>query len=78
MSSIDRTAIVREEFTRQTDAYASAVVITDQDRLGRLVPAIAPEGDQRAIEIATGPGYVALALAALIWRKLGLECGSRQ
>jgi protein-L-isoaspartate O-methyltransferase len=60
----DHKAIVREEFTRQADAYASAPVITDNDRLGRLVAAIAPKGGERVIEVATGPGYVAMALAA--------------
>jgi ubiquinone/menaquinone biosynthesis C-methylase UbiE len=66
-------AIVREEFTRQAEAYASAVVITDQDRLTRLVGAIAPDGSGRAIEIATGPGYVAMALAAKCCEVIGID-----
>jgi protein-L-isoaspartate O-methyltransferase len=61
--SLDHNAIVREEFTRQADAYARAAVITDEDRLVRLVTAIRPTDTDRALEIATGPGYVAMTLA---------------
>ncbi|HJU10364.1 MAG TPA: methyltransferase domain-containing protein [Candidatus Binataceae bacterium] len=65
--------IVREEFTRQADAYARAAVITDEHRLERLVSAIAPQGNERAVEIATGPGYVAMALAAHCREVVGLD-----
>ena len=70
---IDHKAIVREEFTRQADAYARAAVITDEDRLTRLVGAIAPRRDDRAIEIATGPGYVAMALATKCREVVGVD-----
>jgi ubiquinone/menaquinone biosynthesis C-methylase UbiE len=69
----DHKTIVREEFTRQADAYANASVISDQTRLQRLVAAIAPQGDERAIEIATGPGYVAMALAARCREVVGVD-----
>ena len=69
----DHNAIVREEFTRQADAYAAAPVITDADRLARLVRAINPLSDQRAVEVATGPGYVAMALAARCREVIGLD-----
>lgn len=69
----DHKAIVREEFTRQADAYARAAVITDEDRLARLVTAIAPGRDDRAIEIATGPGYVAMALATKCREVIGVD-----
>jgi ubiquinone/menaquinone biosynthesis C-methylase UbiE len=66
-------ATVREEFTRQAQAYASAPVITDADRLARLVRAIDPRPDDRALEIATGPGYVAMALAQRCREVVGLD-----
>ena len=69
----DHKAIVREEFTRQADAYARAAVITDQDRLARLVAAIAPADTDRALEIATGPGYVAMALARRCREVVGVD-----
>jgi ubiquinone/menaquinone biosynthesis C-methylase UbiE len=70
---IDHKAIVREEFTRQAEAYARAAVITDADRLARLVGAIAPGCNDRAIEIATGPGYVAMALATKCREVVGVD-----
>ena len=73
MALTDHKAIVREEFTRQAEAYASAAVIADQDRLTRLIAAISPEVDERAIEVATGPGYVALALAAKCSEVIGID-----
>jgi ubiquinone/menaquinone biosynthesis C-methylase UbiE len=66
-------AVVREEFTRQANAYASAPVITNEDRLARLVTAIAPTGIERALEVATGPGYVAMALAARCREVVGVD-----
>ncbi|HUN57281.1 MAG TPA: methyltransferase domain-containing protein [Candidatus Binataceae bacterium] len=69
----DHKAVVREEFTRQAVAYAAAPVITDAERLARLVRAINPQPDARAVEVATGPGYVAMALAARCREVVGLD-----
>jgi ubiquinone/menaquinone biosynthesis C-methylase UbiE len=69
----DHKAVVREEFTRQAQAYASAAVITDSERIARLVSAIAPGPNDRALEIATGPGYVAMALAQYCREVVGLD-----
>lgn len=69
----DHKAAVREEFTRQAQAYAAAAVITDADRLARLVNAIDPARTDRALEIATGPGYVAMALAERCREVVGLD-----
>lgn len=48
----EHKALVREEFTRQADAYASAPVITDAERLARLVGAADPGPDDRALDIS--------------------------
>jgi ubiquinone/menaquinone biosynthesis C-methylase UbiE len=69
----DHKAAVREEFTRQAKAYAAAPVITDAERLARLVRAIDPQPDDRALEIATGPGYVAMALAEHCREVVGID-----
>jgi ubiquinone/menaquinone biosynthesis C-methylase UbiE len=69
----DHKAAVREEFTRQAKAYAAAPVITDGERLARLVRAIDPQPGDRAIEIATGPGYVAMALAEHCREVVGVD-----
>jgi methylase of polypeptide subunit release factors len=69
----DHKRTVREEFTKQADAYATSPAITDQERLGRLVEAVNPSGNKRGIEIATGPGYVAMALAARCREVVGVD-----
>ncbi|HEX4210860.1 MAG TPA: class I SAM-dependent methyltransferase [Candidatus Binataceae bacterium] len=69
----DHKTVVREEFTRQADAYAAAPVITDAERLARLVQAINPHPAARAVEVATGPGYVAMALASRCREVVGLD-----
>jgi ubiquinone/menaquinone biosynthesis C-methylase UbiE len=69
----DHKSVVREEFTRQADAFAAAAVITNEDRLARLVAAVKPAPSDRALEVATGPGYVALALARRCREVIGLD-----
>jgi ubiquinone/menaquinone biosynthesis C-methylase UbiE len=72
-SGRDHKAVVREEFTRQADAYAAAPAITSEDRLARLAAAMDPAPNDRALEVATGPGYVAMALAARCREVVGLD-----
>ena len=69
----DHKARVRDEFTRQAKAYAAAPVINDAERLARLVRAIDPGSEDRALEIATGPGYVAMALAEHCREVVGVD-----
>jgi ubiquinone/menaquinone biosynthesis C-methylase UbiE len=69
----DHKSVVRDEFTKQADAYAVAAVITSEERLARLVAAIAPRPSDRAVEVATGPGHVAMALAARCAEVTGLD-----
>lgn len=65
--------VVRTEFTRQAEAYAATPVVTDAQRLERLVTAITPPPEARVIEVATGPGYVAMALAEHCREVIGLD-----
>lgn len=73
METLDHKARVRDEFTRQAQAYAAAPVINDADRLTRLVRAIDPRPGDRALEVATGPGYVAMALAEHCREVVGVD-----
>ena len=57
--------LVREEFTRQANEYAAAPVIRDIDHIGKLIGIVAPSADARVLEVATGPGHVAMAFAKL-------------
>ena len=65
--------LVREEFTRQAPAYADAPVIKDPLHLDKLVEAVRPAPEARVLEIATGPGHVALAFARVCREVIGVD-----
>ena len=69
METQDHKALVRDEFTRQANAYAAAPVISDAEQLRKLVERSRRRGIAR-LEIATGPGYVAMALRKFAVRSL--------
>jgi protein-L-isoaspartate O-methyltransferase len=72
-STTDHNQLVREEFTRQAVAYATNPVIADPERLARLVHVVQPVPDQRVLEVATGPGYVAMAFAPVAREVVGVD-----
>ena len=55
--------IVRESFTAQAKAFAANPWVTDKQRIRRLVAAARLTGNERVLDIATGPGYIAEAFA---------------
>jgi SAM-dependent methyltransferase len=65
--------IVKEEFTRQADAFASSPTIKNLDRIALLVEAVAPNAQSRVLEIATGPGHIALAFAPRCREVVGID-----
>ena len=73
MSSSDHKASVQREFTQQAQAYAANPSIADSARLARLVQTAQPASGARVLDVATGPGYVALAFAEAGCDVLGLD-----
>jgi len=69
----DHNQIVREEFTRQAVAYAANPSIADPERIARLVQAVSPTAHDRVLEVATGPGYVAMGFAAVAREVIGID-----
>lgn len=65
--------LVREEFTRQADDYAAAPVIRDLDHIERLIKAVNPRPDARVLEVASGPGHVALGFAEVAREVVGVD-----
>ncbi|HEY6395702.1 MAG TPA: methyltransferase domain-containing protein [Candidatus Binataceae bacterium] len=65
--------LVREEFTRQADTYASSPAITNLDRIQKLIEQAAPRPEDRVLEVATGPGHVALAFAKACREVVGVD-----
>src|SRR5919204_1516173 len=69
----DHNQVVREEFTRQAVAYAANPSIADPERIARLVQAVRPTSGDRVLEVATGPGYVAMGFAAVAREVVGID-----
>jgi ubiquinone/menaquinone biosynthesis C-methylase UbiE len=66
-------AVVQEAFTRQAEVYAVTPTVTDPARIARLIEAIAPAAESRVLEVACGPGFLALALAQRCREAVGLD-----
>ncbi len=72
-SPSEHAELIQREFTKQANAYAANPTIIDSDWAGRLVHAVRPAPDNRVLEVATGPGYVALAFAAVVREVVGVD-----
>lgn len=71
--SKDHNQVVREAFTAQAVAYAANPLIADPERIARLVRAVQPTANDRVLEVATGPGYVAMGFAAVAREVIGVD-----
>ena len=65
--------VVRESFTTQAKAFASNPWVTDEERIRRLLAAARLKGDERVLDIATGPGYIAEAFALAAREVIGVD-----
>jgi ubiquinone/menaquinone biosynthesis C-methylase UbiE len=72
-SKVPHKDLVRAEFTRQADAYAASPMIRDEEHIERLIRAVAPRHDARVLEVATGPGHVAMAFARIAREVVGVD-----
>ena len=55
--------VVRDSFSRQAVSFASSPWVADEARINRLIAAATLTGNERVLEIAAGPGYIAEAFA---------------
>src|SRR4029077_6159069 len=65
--------VIRESFTAQAQAFAANPWVTDEERIRRLVAAAHLTGDERVLDIATGPGYIAEAFAGAAREVVGVD-----
>jgi len=70
---VEHKDLVREEFTRQADDYAAAPMIRDEEHLAMLIRLVAPAPRARVLEVASGPGHVALAFAKVCHEVVGVD-----
>jgi SAM-dependent methyltransferase len=65
--------VVRESFTVQAEVFAANPWVTNEERIGRLVAAARLKGNERVLDIATGPGYIAEAFARAAREVIGVD-----
>jgi ubiquinone/menaquinone biosynthesis C-methylase UbiE len=65
--------VVREEFTKQAQAFASSPWISDEQQIARLVAAAELTGCERVLDVATGPGYIAEAFSRHAREVVGID-----
>lgn len=65
--------IIRQSFTTQAQAFAASPWVTDEDRIQRLVASVHLTGNERVLDIATGPGYIAEAFAHSAREVIGVD-----
>ncbi|HEX3321939.1 MAG TPA: class I SAM-dependent methyltransferase [Terriglobales bacterium] len=73
MGDRSHKAVVQESFTQQAEAYAVAPAVADPDRIARFVEAIAPNSNSRLLDVACGPGFLALAFAKRCRETVGID-----
>ncbi len=62
----DNRDLVKRQFGAHADRYVSSVHHATGESLDRLIALAAPHPDWRALDVATGGGHTALALAPLV------------
>src|SRR5438445_11552142 len=65
--------LIRTEFTKQAFTYPANASIADPNRVMRLVQDVSPPAEARVLEVACGPGYVALGFARVCAEVVGLD-----
>ena len=68
-----RDSLVREEFTRQADAMASAALFNDETILERICEAARLTSNSRVLDVGCGPGIVVQALARHAGKVVGCD-----
>lgn len=61
---MDHLERVKQEFTRQAEAFSASAAITDSALTARFVEAMGGAARGRILDVACGPGIIAAALAA--------------
>ncbi|WP_049922670.1 class I SAM-dependent methyltransferase [Halopiger djelfimassiliensis] len=69
----DHERTVREAFTKQASDYAERSVLSDPEKIGRLIRATEPSSKARVLDVATGPGHVAFGFAAVCDEVVGVD-----
>src|SRR5437868_2671322 len=72
-SAQQHAAIVKDQFTRQASAFAAAPELHNEALLQVIVDAASPRATDFVVDVACGPGLVALAFASRAERVEGID-----
>ncbi|HEU4792842.1 MAG TPA: class I SAM-dependent methyltransferase [Nitrolancea sp.] len=64
---------IQREFSRQAAAFAANPMIKDRVRVTRLVETVSPGPDSNVLDVACGPGYVAIGFATICREVVGID-----
>jgi ubiquinone/menaquinone biosynthesis C-methylase UbiE len=68
---------VQSQFRRQAEAYSAMRVVTDPDFLASIVSISGVGKSDRVLDVASGPGFVAMAFAPHCDRVVGIDATDR-
>src|SRR5712671_1775007 len=69
----DNLTLVQRQFRRQAEAYSTMKVVTDPRILDNMVEISEVRPDSRVLDVACGPGFVAMAFAPRCRSVLGID-----
>jgi len=64
---------VRQAFTAQAETYARSAVIAAEEARRRFVAFVGPGAGDRVLDVATGPGFLALLFAERVAEVVGVD-----
>src|SRR5262245_24040630 len=64
---------VRDQFTRQADAYLRMKTVTDQAGLDQLVSLVDIRPEHRVLDVACGPGFFTMTFAKRCGHAVGFD-----
>jgi ubiquinone/menaquinone biosynthesis C-methylase UbiE len=73
VSSTEHAALIAEQFSLQAADFAAAPELHNEAVLKVMIDAAAPKPSDRVLDVACGPGSVALAFAPLVSRVVGID-----
>jgi len=71
-SYMDPSDIVTQ-FTAQVDHFVTSPHVNQPEAVRRFIEAVAPQGDERALDVACGPGLLAQAFAPHVREYIGVD-----
>jgi len=69
----DHVDEIRDQFTRQAQAYADTAQAKDDAAHARLAALVGPKATDRVLDVACGPGFLTLAFAAQCAEAVGVD-----